>query len=159
MNGDYERELNDCKIELEKIEHWINLNKLDSNVKYLVAYSVIKATASIEVILKKMVFEYLAQGVIDDTKKYLSNMIIESSCNPGPGNIGRILEQINGQLKRDFDENLKGTQQKGDLTSLVNLRNDFAHGRDVTASINTVVRYFNSGKWVLGVLDSILYTG
>lgn len=158
MNGDYERELNDCKIELGKIEHWINRNKLDSNVKYLVAYSVIKATASIEVIFKKMVFEYLAQGVIEDTKKYLSNMIIESSCNPGPGNIGRILEQINGQLKREFDETLKGTQQKGDLTSLVNLRNDFAHGRDVTATINTVVRYFDSGKWVLTVLDDILNT-
>ena len=28
MNGDYERELNDCKIELGKIEHWINGNKL-----------------------------------------------------------------------------------------------------------------------------------
>ena len=85
-------------------------------------------------------------------------MIIESSCNPGPVNIGRILEQINGQLKRNFDDTLKGTQQKGDLTSLVNLRNDFAHGRDVTASINTIVRYFDSGKWVLTVLDNILNT-
>ena len=56
MNGDYERELNDCKIELGKIENWINSNKLDSNVKYLVAYPVIRATATIEVIFKKKVF-------------------------------------------------------------------------------------------------------
>ena len=156
MNGEYERVLNDCKIEIDKIENWVENNKLHSNVKFLVSYAVIKACAAIEVVFKNIIFEYLSQSVIEDTKNYLSKMIVDSSCNPGPGNISRLLDQINGEWKKDFEDKLKSTIQKGDLTSLVNLRNDFAHGRDVTASIKTVNRYYDSGIWVLNILDEII---
>ena len=47
MNGDYSLILRDCRIELENIQRWITANPMDSNVRYLTSYAVIKASGTI----------------------------------------------------------------------------------------------------------------
>ncbi len=158
MNGEYESKFNDCKLELEKIKQWINNNKLDTNVKFLVSYSVIRACGTIEFVFKQIIFNYLLDdNTKEDTVNYLNIQIIDSSCNPGTGNIERMLELINTSKKQAFSERIKGTNEKGDLKSLVNLRNDFAHGRDITSSINDVIKYYLSScivlQWLIEVLS------
>lgn len=150
------RKLDDCKSELNNIISWINKNPIHSNVRYLVSYAVVKSSGTIESVFKSMLYEYLADGTAPSTQAYLTKMIVDSSCNPSTGNIFRMLEQIDGELKEGFEDLIKGIQQKADLNSLVNLRNDVAHGRVISVTIATVNNYFDSGRYILELLEQIL---
>lgn len=160
MTEENERKINDCRLELNNISNWINKNNMHSNVRYLVAYSVVKASGTIEIIFKSMIYDLLAENVKLETQNYLTKMVIDSSCNPNTGNMSKILEQIDSDRKSGFDriikETTRGTEQKADLNSLVNLRNDIAHGRTIGSTINTVKRYFESGVAILNMLEKVL---
>lgn len=71
MNEDEKRILDDCDLEIKNIKTWIDSNKLDSKVKFLVAYAVIKASGSIELVFKSMINTFLSQNCIDETKVFL----------------------------------------------------------------------------------------
>ena len=156
MNGNHVQTLRDCQIEIDNIQRWITNNNLDSNVRYLTSYSVIKACGTIEYILKQIIYDHLSQGANEEAKTYFSKSIIEASFNPSPGQIYRILEKINGTWRRDFENVIKGTNQKGQLKSLVDLRNSFAHGSMITASINDIKNYYSAGVWILDKLDEVM---
>ena len=67
-----------------------------------------------------------------------------------------MLERINVRWKLDFERLIAGTNQKGQLKSLVELRNSFAHGAVITASINDIKNYYNAGIWILEKLDETI---
>ncbi len=156
MNGNYERLLQDCAVELNSIQQWIANHNLDSNVRFLTSYSVIKACGTIEIVFKQMIYDYLASGANDEAKTFLSKSIIEASFNPSPGQIYKLLERINVRWKLDFERLIAGTNQKGQLKALVELRNSFAHGAVITASINDIKNYYNAGIWILEKLDETI---
>lgn len=156
MNEDEKRILDDCDLEIKNIKTWIDNNKFDSNVKFLVAYAVIKTSGSIELVFKSMINTFLSQNCIDETKVFLAKNIIESSANPSPGIIEKYLEQFDGKRKVRFSDLLDGSQDKGNLKSLVSLRNDIAHGRTINSSINVVESYFESGKKILETLEEVI---
>ena len=158
MDGKYQSGLDDCFTELQVIKCWIDLHKLDTNVRFLVAYAVIKSCGTIETILKQMLYDQLiAGGANDEAKKHFTNHILDASFNPSCGQIIRLLCSINPQKNAEFDELTKGTQEKGDLNSLVELRNSFAHGNAINSSIEMIIRYHNSGAWILYQLASVLF--
>jgi hypothetical protein len=39
----------------------------------------------------------------------------------------------------------------------VSLRNSFSHGSPINVSIQVVERYFNAGKFILGLIENIVY--
>lgn len=155
MNDEEKRVLEVCDEEIDMISKWIDVNKFDSNVKYLVAYSVIKASGSIEIVLKSMIYTFLSYNCKEETKLYLEKNIINSSKNPSSGVIEKYLEQFAPQKKDIFLE-LLDSREKGELNSLVNLRNDIAHGRSISSSINQIKIYYTSGKNVLLKLERVL---
>lgn len=148
--------LDDCNSDLKKIKDWIDNNPLDSKVKYLVQYAIIKSSGSIERVFKSIIHTYLSQNCISETRQFLEKNIIDSSANPSFGKIKQFLDQFDGSKANEFDERLKNTTEKGNLNSLVTLRNDIAHGRSINQTINDVEKYFKSGLKVLDVLDEIL---
>ena len=156
MNEDEKRILDDCDLEIKNIKTWIDSNKLDSKVKFLVAYAVIKASGSIELVFKSMINTFLSQNCIDETKVFLIKNITDSSANPSSGIIEKYLEQFDGRRKVRFSDLLNGSQDKGNLNSLVSLRNDIAHGRPLNSSINDVESYFESGKKILEILEEVI---
>lgn len=156
MDGKYLDDLNDCTLELKKIKKWIDKNKLDSNVKYLVNYAVIKSSGTIETVFKKMVFDKLVSSGNIELNKYLTKMIIKSSMNPTPYNMHNLLKNMSYTWADDFDKKLGSSKKKTELESLVRLRNTFAHGNNITASIDNIIVYFNSGAWVLNKLFETL---
>lgn len=156
MNTALNEKLRDCDIELQKINEWIDSNKFHTNVKYLVSYSVMKACGTIEIVFKYMIYLFLSNSAEDATKTYLEKQIIDSSCNPSFGNIKRMIEQFDGVKAQKFEDDLKLTGYKNGLSSLVNLRNNIGHGRDITASITNVIEYYEAGKNVLLLLESVL---
>lgn len=156
MTDENERKIDDCCNELTNIKSWIDKNPLDSNVRYLAAYAVVKASGTIEVVFKSMIYDVLADKVKLETQNYLTKMVIESSCNPSTGNMSNLLDQLDTQRKIKFNNMIKGKTEKSDLNSLVSLRNDVAHGRTMNSSINTVKKYFESGVFILEKLEESL---
>lgn len=156
MNGDYRQTLRDCEVELNSIQQWIHSNRLDSNVRFLTSYSVIKACGTVEYVFKQIVYNYLSSGANEEAKTYLNKSIIEASFNPSTGQMYRILEKINSDWRVGFENLIKGSSQMGQLNSLVKLRNSFAHGSAITASINDVKNYYNAGIWILEKLCEVM---
>ena len=135
----------------------IEKDKFDSNIKFLVSYSIIKTCGSIEIIFKNMIHEYLSKGCIEHTAKYLERSIIDSSMNPNTNKIKDLICQFDGHLGEEFENKVKEGNLKSDLNSLVRLRNTVAHGRDVTVGISTVEQYYKSGIRVLIILEELLF--
>ncbi|MBO5033648.1 MAG: hypothetical protein J6D08_17535 [Lachnospiraceae bacterium] len=156
MNGNYRQALRDCEVELNSIQQWIDSNRLDSNVRFLTSYSVIKACGTVEYVFKQIVYDYLSSGANEEAKTYLNKSIIEASFNPSTGQMYRILEKINSNWRVGFENLIKGSLQMGQLNSLVKLRNSFAHGSVITASINDVKSYYNAGIWILEKLCEVM---
>ena len=156
MNGNYRQTLRDCEVELNSIQQWIHSNRLDSNVRFLTSYSVIKACGTVEYVFKQIVYDYLSSGANEEAKTYLNKSIIEASFNPSTGQMYRILEKINSDWRVGFENLIKGSSQMGQLNSLVKLRNSFAHGSAITASINDVKNYYNAGIWILEKLCEVM---
>ena len=156
MNEDHMRMLNDCEIEIDSIRSWINKNRFDDKVRFLVAYSVIKSAGTLEYVFKSIVYCYLTDGCKEEAKTYLEANIVDASCNVNTGNMTKMLEQINTEKSNQFSEGVKKTQCKNDLNSLVSLRNDLAHGRTISVSVDTVNKYFLSGKRIVHFVDDLL---
>ncbi|UUX35216.1 HEPN domain-containing protein [Fundicoccus culcitae] len=145
----------DVDTELEQIKIWINKNKFDKKTKYLISYSTIRACGVIEQCYKKIIHDYLSENAKSDTIGYLQKKIIDSSDNPKTGNIEKLLSEVNSQFCEDFKSKIQA-HEKSDLNSLVQNRNDFAHGRDIKISINTVIKYFESSKNIINYLEEVL---
>ena len=158
MKEEYVQKLSDTLTELKEIRKWINAdrNKFDSKAKYLISYSVIKASGSIEVIFKNIIYDVLSDGAKEEARQYLEKVILDSSCNPSAGNMSNILQNISSDWKTKFDDEVKKGGIKDKINSLVQLRNDFAHGDNIRVSIDTVIQYYEAAQKVLKILDSIV---
>lgn len=158
MRAEYVQMIDDTRQELLNIRTWINAgrNQFDSKSKYLISYCVIKSCGTTEVVYKHMVFDYLIIGAQSETVVYLEKMILDSSSNPNAGNISNLLQMVSAPWKERFNQEIAQGNIKSDLNSLVQLRNDFAHGKSINISIDTVLRYFESAVKVLEILDNIV---
>ena len=156
MDSRYIEQLDDCSRELQIIETHINNDKFNSLNPFLISYAVVKACGSIEVVYKNLIVDIIAVGSTTEAKNYLEKNIRDSSSNPTTGNIQRLLQDLNSTWAQQFEAQITGKDEKGSLSSLVSLRNDFAHGRSVTASIGNVKQYFEDAKTVLTWLESIV---
>ena len=81
MHEKYNTLISNVNIELSGIKSWINKHSMDSNVRYLVSYAVIKTSGTIEVIFKNIIYDCLSIGTNINASEYLNNSIVESSCN------------------------------------------------------------------------------
>lgn len=158
MNKENSDKIQDVMVELNEIRKWINAdrNKFDSKTRYLISYAVIKSSGAVEVIFKHIIFDFLATSVPDETEAYLEKMILDSSCNPNTGNMSNMLQNISPSWKEKFDREVKESGCKDKINSLVQLRNDFAHGDSINVSIDTVITYFNSSVTILEILDRVV---
>lgn len=123
--------IDDARQEISNIRTWINQdrNQLDSKSKYLISYCVVRASGTIEVTYKNIIFDYLTTGAQSETVVYLEKMILDSSSNPNTGNISNLLQSVSVPWKTQFDQDVKEDNIKSDVNSLVQLRNDFSHGK------------------------------
>lgn len=158
MRDDYKNLLDATSHELKEICKWINAdkNKFDSKTRYLISYSVIKASGTIEVVFKKIIYDYLSTGVGEKTAAYIEKMILDSSCNPNTGNMSNMLQNVSADWKKLFDDQVKLSGKKDKINSLVQLRNDFAHGDNINVSIDTVITYYDAAIDILKILNNVV---
>lgn len=159
MKQEYTIQLDDCYLELVKIKTRINKNIFDEMVSYLQKYSIIKACGTIEQVFKNMLSDYLEQDANEEICVYIDKNIRESSANPKTGNISSILNDFSPKWKNEFDNYLKvENQKKQSLNSLVQLRNDFAHGRNPNSSISTIIDYYADARLIIEKVSDIIST-
>lgn len=156
MIGVNNQNIIDCQSDLEKVKKFVLANPLESVCQYLICYSVVRACGTIEVVAKEIIFNYLSNGAARETINYLEKQIVESSWNPSCGKIQNILDTINPSWSQRFQALTNGTKEKSDLKSLVNLRNDFAHGQAITATIENIEDYFNGSCIILDKLTKVI---
>lgn len=156
MNGTNRNLLKQADMELKSIKFWIRKNKLHSNVQYLNHYAIIKTSGTIEIVFKKIIFEYLSKGTNQETVCYLDKKIIQSSDNPTSSKICEILKSLNTDWCELFKLNTKGLIEKSNLDSLIRERNKVAHGRSSVLSINDIELYYKSGIKIIRILDRIV---
>lgn len=150
----------ETETELQEIKKWIDSgrNKFDSKTRYLISYAVIKASGTVEVVFKNIIYDFLSENVKEETAFYIEKMILDSSCNPNIGNMSNILQNISVDFKKKFDDKVKQSGKKDKINSLVQLRNDFAHGESITVSIETVITYFEAAKDIILILNEVVNT-
>lgn len=69
----------------------------------------------------------------------------------------KILEGINPEWFKELKSRvLKKNNLKNDLNSLIQLRNTFAHGNSINESIDTIIKYYESGMLMMEELDKII---
>ena len=159
MNGNHIAALEDCRNDLNIIKEKINQNRFDSTVRYLNSYAVVKICGTFEIIFKEILFDYLSVNANDENKRFLTVHIIDSSSNPSTGKVSTFLQNMNVSWKERFDLAVKEENQgKVALNSLVNFRNDFAHGRNFSCSIENIIKYFESAIFIFDTLYEIINT-
>ena len=150
--------LDDCSDELEKIKTRINKDQFDDMVKFLQRYAIIKACGTIEYVVKNMIADHVDVGSNSELQNYISVKVRESSTNPTTGNISNLLGEFSSTgWKRKFDTELVNhLEEKASLNSLVQLRNDFAHGKSPTIGILNIIKYYDHARSIVLLVEMVL---
>lgn len=153
--------LDTCQDDLDRINAIIqHIGSSDSIVPYLTKYSLIKACGTIEIAYKAIIADYCSKYSKKQVKTFLTNKVRESSSNPSYSNICGILADFDDDWKSDFKEQIKNnpnfTRLQTSLKSLVDARNDFAHGGNPSVSFFDVVNYYKDSRKIIETLDDIV---
>lgn len=161
-NKSVEQALIDCHDELERLETAMSLFGATSPIGiYLSRYAIIKACGTIEQALKTLVADSAENKQTQQIKNFLRKKVRESSMNPNEENIRRLLESFDDAWLTQYSSQVKSLPDKAkvmdSLKSLVNARNDFAHGGNPSASIVNVRVYFSDSRRIMEIIDGIVW--
>lgn len=162
-NADVEKMLDDCEADLKAVKLIIDSLGYSSNiVPYLNRYAIIKAGGTVEVAFKSIIADHCSRRANKQVKFYLSRKIRNSSTNPSFVNICNLLGDLDKDWKKDFKNKLNApsySSLKTSIQSLIDARNDFAHGGSPSVTISDVISYFSDFREVLNILCSVIANG
>lgn len=162
MNNDSVRQLLDaCATEIAALEHLVHgLGLASTIVPYLSKYGLIKACGTIEQAFKAVVADKCSYRAKRQIKNYLTEKVRNSSSNPSYENMCKLLKAFDGSWKDDFKAAVNGhahsASLKTSLQSLVDARNEFAHGGNPRISIGDVAQYYADARAVIECLDDVV---
>ncbi|QPJ65382.1 MAG: hypothetical protein G3M78_08250 [Candidatus Nitrohelix vancouverensis] len=161
-NDGVEQELARCEDEIVLLGRKIDeLGVTNSLVPYLTKYAIIRGCGAIEQAFKSIIVDYCIVNCNVQVINYLENKISRSSMNPSYENICGLLKELDDNWHRRFKNEVNGHSNanlKTSLSSLVQLRNEFAHGGNPTASIQDVSTYFSDSRVIIYKLDTVIRT-
>jgi hypothetical protein len=160
-NADVHLHLDQCRIELNHIRDSITALGIMSQVApYLTKYAVIRACGAIEVSFKNLIVDFCSKRSKKQVKRYIFMKIAKGSANPSQDKILSILNEFDEDWKKVYKANLKADPDRqqllDSLQSLVDARNDFAHGGNPTLSISDVLTHFTNAQKVIEHVDSVI---
>lgn len=153
--------LDQCAEELSNLESSVNqLGASHSLVPYLSRYGLIKACGTIEQAFKAIVADECSRRARKQIKNFLADKVTNSSSNPSIDNICKLLKSFDSFWKTEFKRSVSthpnSSQLKDSLQSLVDARNEFAHGGNPHVSIGDVRQYFLDAQEILEKLDHVV---
>lgn len=127
---------------------------------YLTKYAVIRACGAIEVSFKSLIADFCNRRSKKQVKRFIEMRIKKGPANPSQQNIMNILHQFDEDWKKTFKLNLKADPQRqqllDSLQSLVDARNEFAHGGSPTLTIADVLQHFDHARKIVEHVDAVV---
>ncbi|MHB1051195.1 MAG: HEPN domain-containing protein [Bacteroidota bacterium] len=160
-NADVLQLLDECAADLDKVKSIIDsLGQTSHPVPYLTKYSIIKACGTIEIAYKNLVADYCSKRSKPQIKNYIDNKVRDSSRNPTFSNMCNLLNEFDDAWNDKFKDLVSNHPDKNtiqtSLTSLVDARNEFAHGGNPTVTITDVIKQYCHSRIVIELMDSVL---
>ncbi len=160
-NSDVQQVLDKCKVDIDNVKKIIDSLGISSNIApYLSKYSIVRACGAIEIAYKSVIADYCSRRSKPQVKNYIDYHVRESSSNPSYYNIVKTLNAFDKKWASDFKDmtkrHPKSANLQTSLQSLVDARNDFAHGGNPTVSINDILNYFQDSYEIITLLDSLI---
>jgi hypothetical protein len=160
-NPDVAKTLSDCDTELAQVQAMIlTFGVTNPVVPYLTKYAVVRACGSIETSFKAVIADYCSHKSTKQVKRFIDRRIREGSANPTIDNMNKFLSDFDSGWNVAFKDQLKAEPNKSLLTtslqSLVDARNEFAHGGNPTTSLADVVQYFGHAKRIVEIMDAVV---
>lgn len=160
-NSEVLRALDECEADLLAVKAIVDSLGYASNiVPYLSKYAIIRACGTIETAFKGIIADHCSKRAKQQVKTFIGRKVRESSTNPSYDNICRVLGDFDPDWKEAFKQQIKIHPDKSilltSIQSLVDARNDFAHGGNPGLTISDTVNYFGHCRTVLIVLDDIV---
>ena len=160
-NADVDLHLTQCRMELDHVQTAIStLGVMSPVTPYLTNYAVIRACGAVEVSFKSLIADFCTKRSKKQVKRFIHMKVKRGSANPSHKNITAILNQFDEEWEKNFKKNLKLDPNKqsllDSLQSLVDARNEFAHGGSPTITIADVIQHFDHARRVVEHVDSII---
>jgi hypothetical protein len=158
-NPDVEATLVECARELDSIV--ADLDRFGSTHKaapYLTMYALMRACGAVELASKTIVADFCNKGCGPQIRQFITTKVRDNSRNPSYTNICKMLGDFDKAWVDEFKTAVASSGRKGalldSLQSLVDARNEFAHGGSPSCSIRDVKQYFGDALVVLTHLDA-----
>lgn len=153
--------LDSCQLELAQVKLLVDGLGIGSNiVPYLTKYALIKACGTVETSFKSVIADHCSWRCKKQIKRFLDRRIKDGSSNPSFNNICKFLVDFDEEWNDGFKDRIKahaeGEILKTSLQSLVDARNEFAHGGNPTITIADVLKYYDDSRKVIELLDGLL---
>lgn len=153
--------LDDCAADLGHVEAvHASVGSTSTMALYLTRYALIRACGAVEVSYKALVADYCSRRSKKQVKHFLSRAVRYNSKNPSYDNICSLLKQFDATWHQQFKAAMKARSDRTKLTdalsSLVDARNDFAHGGSPSITLGDVEQYFRSARLILEELDAVV---
>lgn len=153
--------LTSCRTELEHVRTSINSLGMTSTITpYLTNYALIKACGTIEVSFKSLLADFCNKRSKKQIKRFIDKRIVNGSANPSYGNLLKFLDQFDEDWKKNFKTNLDADASKSQihnsLQSLVDARNEFAHGGSPTITISDVITHYEFSRKAIEHMDIVI---
>lgn len=160
-NLEVNEELDRCWAELNHVKTLIDgLGIASAIVPYLTKYTIIRACGAIELSFKTIIADRSSRRSKKQIKRFVSRRIREGSANPSYDNICNFLHDFDKDWNTNFKSQIKLQQDNANLLdslqSLVDARNDFAHGGNPGASISDILTYFTNARRVIEIMDNVI---
>jgi hypothetical protein len=160
-NATVEFQLDNCASELQDIASEIATLGVTSPISpYLTRYALIRACGTIEVAFKALIADYCSYRSKAQVKRFIQRRIRDGSANPSYDNIVKFLKDFDEGWRDSFKATMSGDPRKtallASLGTLVDARNEFAHGGTPSVSIRDVVAHFNNSRAIIEMLDGVI---
>lgn len=160
-NNQVQHQLDSCAADLTQVATIVTGMEIgNAIVPYLTKFAIIRACGAIEQAFKAVIADYCSNQSKKQVKQFLARKVRDSSANPSFSTLCRFLGDFDEQWKAAFKATLDQLPNKSQLIdslqSLVDARNDFAHGGNPSASIGDVSRYFTDSRRVIEVMDQVI---
>jgi RiboL-PSP-HEPN len=160
-NIDVQLLIEGCDNELIHIDTIItSLGGTNLIIPYLNKYSVIKSCGTIEISFKTLIADYCSRRSKPQVKRFLNKRVRESSANPSYEKIIGILKEFDNNWVTSFKTQMQAQANYNSILSsiqsLVDARNDFAHGDNPTITFADIKNYFTESKLLIETLDNVI---
>lgn len=152
--------IQDCLSELEQLSVLLDAVEHTSKMgKYLTRYALIKACGTIEYSYKTLVADALGK-MSEQLETYIEKKVRDSSSNPTYNQMTSLLNDFDSKWNSEFKNAVNSMPHHERITSSLDSlnknRNNFAHGKNPTASFTEIRNYFNDAIKIIAAMDSIL---